>query len=231
MHFVSILLAILPIGLPLVLAQSVFPAPISLINTTYAGTGCPANSLTSAFNPTTLALQFSATRYNVTFGKNSTAVQNRKNCQIRAAILVPANYTISVVQNQVSGTAKLSENVTAQFLTNVYLSSKPEMVRIVSLNLCLFAEILRHKSSFVNMVNQLSTFRETLKGPADGPFAKKDELEFESAWTPCEGGVATFNIVTQIRLDLTNKTVSDGTGAIEADFAQSYGFSWYKCSK
>lgn len=132
MHLVSILLAMLSIGLPVTLAQRVFPAPISLVNTTHSGNGCPAGSVISAFNSSLLSLQFNATRYALSLGQGISAAQNRKSCQIRAEILVPTNYSLTIWQNRVFGAAQLSEGVTAEFLTTVYLSSGVQ-VRTVSI--------------------------------------------------------------------------------------------------
>lgn len=132
MHLGNILLATLSTSLPVALTQRVFAAPISLVNSTYRGTGCPANSVTSTFNSDLLSLQFNATRYAPSLGQGIGVAQNQKNCQIRAEILVPTNYSLTIWQNRVFGAAQLTEGVTAQFLTTVYLSSGVQ-VRAVSI--------------------------------------------------------------------------------------------------
>jgi hypothetical protein len=132
MLFVSILLAVLSIGLPVSLAQSVLPVPVLLRNTTYGGLGCPANSLISTIDSSLLSFQFNATRYDVSIGEDISVGKNRKNCQIRAEVLVPSNYSIAIWQGHVTGAAKLSEEVTAQFTTTVYLSGDLAAVSIFS---------------------------------------------------------------------------------------------------
>jgi hypothetical protein len=146
MLLVSILLAALSIGLPVALAQRVLPVPVLLLNTTYGGGGCPANSVISTIDSSLLSLQFNATRYDVNLGKDISVVQNRKNCQIRAEVLVPSNYSITIWQSHVTGAAKLSEEVTAQFTTTLYLSSDPA-VSIFSFNRHISAGTMPRKAT------------------------------------------------------------------------------------
>ncbi|PVH99785.1 hypothetical protein DM02DRAFT_466397, partial [Periconia macrospinosa] len=189
--------------LPVALAQGVFPAPISLVNTTYGGSGCPAGSVVPAFNSSLLSLQFNATRYAPSLGQGIGVAQNRKNCQIRAEILVPTNYSLTIWQNRVFGAAQLSEGVTAQFLTTVYLSSG---------------------------VQQTTSFRQILKGPVNAPFAKTEETAFETPWTPCGASVVVvFNFNTQVRLDLQNQATSNASGVIEPMLSQNYDLTWMTC--
>lgn len=96
------------------------PSPV-LLNTTYGGSGCPAGSLTTTLIPSPLSLHVNTTQYNTTIGKNISAVYNRRNCQIRAAIQAPENYTLSIWQGSFSGTAALSAKVLAQMLVQAYL--------------------------------------------------------------------------------------------------------------
>jgi hypothetical protein len=130
MHLLNILLATLSTNLPAAQAQRTFPAPISLHNITYGGSGCPADSVISVFDSSLLSLQLKTTRHNVRLGKDISVSQNRKNCQIRAEILVPANYSITIWQRHVSGTAQLSEGVSAQFLATVYLTGELGQVTV-----------------------------------------------------------------------------------------------------
>lgn len=142
MHLLIILLATLTISLPAALAQRIFPAPISLHNFTYGGSGCPADSAISSFDPSLPSLQFKATRHDVRLGKDISAGQNRKNCQIRAEILVPSNYSITISRRHVQGTAILEEGVSAQFPATVYLTGEGGMVTVSKVSIHIHRRIL-----------------------------------------------------------------------------------------
>lgn len=130
MHCVTILLATLSTLIPTTTAQHSFPAPISLVNTTHAGTGCPSGTILQTFDSSLLSLQFNLTRYNASIGAGIPVSENRKNCQIHAEIQFPANYSLTVARNRVYGVARLSEGVAAQFLSTVFLSGAADQVRI-----------------------------------------------------------------------------------------------------
>lgn len=160
MRLVIILLATLFINLPTAQAQRVLPAPISLLSITHGGTGCPPDSVFFDFNSSLPSLQFKTTRHDVRLGNDISAIQNRKNCQIHAEMDVPANYSITIWQRHVSGTAKLDEGVAAQFLATLYLSGQAN-VSIVSIScpmpagenvfqVSLFSKLIRNYSRRVH---------------------------------------------------------------------------------
>ncbi|KAK4451013.1 hypothetical protein QBC34DRAFT_459510 [Podospora aff. communis PSN243] len=154
------------------------PSSIHIPSIAFAGSGCPAGSLSASPSLTSTSIALTYTNMTALTRLNSTAAQARKNCQINIRVRHPPNWFFSVRRTTYRGHARIPVGVNGTARAGYYFSGGTAMAQ--------------------------STM--AIPGPFDGEFTKVDVFSEDNvAWSPC-GSEAMININAEVRLTPVNST-------------------------
>ncbi|KAK5659757.1 hypothetical protein OQA88_968 [Cercophora sp. LCS_1] len=171
------------------------PAEIHLAGVIYAGSGCPAGSMnwTIASDPAGITMNY--TTFTATTGKNIPATEYRKNCQLNVKLKYSSGWQWTVAETDYRGNASIPEGVVGTAKSTYYFSGAEDQMEY-SMN---------------------------IKGPYEGEFLKKDQIDMASSvWSRC-GSEALFNINTQVRFLPSNLTE---TATLSLKSLDKVAFRW-----
>ncbi|KAK4449657.1 hypothetical protein QBC34DRAFT_448719 [Podospora aff. communis PSN243] len=149
------------------------PAPneIKIASVVFAGSGCPAGSVSGNLLPDSNRLTLAYTSLTAETGGGVSAREARKNCQHNFKIQHPPGWQFSVSRTGFRGTAGIPRGLSGAARVTFYFSG--EMGRIVS--------------------------EMNIRGPYDGDYLKVHEFsDATTTWSPC-GAEALLNVNAEVR--------------------------------
>jgi hypothetical protein len=178
---------------------------ITLDIKTINGSGCPAGTADA-----TAVMSDDNTSFTVTYknfaaktGASTTAIDQRKNCQINVLVHVPAGFTYAVAEADYSGFAHLAAGATALEQANYYFTGTAATARVPH----------------------------TLSGPFDGEWQTQDAADV-LVYAPC-GVDRNLNINAELRASAgssdSNTTSFIEMDSSHASVTTVYQFSWKQC--
>jgi len=178
---------------------------ITLDIKTINGSGCPAGTADA-----TAVMSDDNTSFTVTYknfaaktGASTTAIDQRKNCQINVLVHVPPGFTYAVAEADYSGFAHLAAGATALEQANYYFTGTAATARVPH----------------------------TLSGPFDGEWHTRDAANV-LVYAPC-GIDRNLNINAELRASAGssdgNTTSFIEMDSSHASVATTYQFSWMQC--
>ena len=186
------------------------PPPVDLskvyINgVTYAGSGCPANSVAISKSDNWAEITLAFDQYVASIGPGIPITQNRKNCNLNINLHYPEGLQFAVYETDYTGFAQLESKVRATHQSDYW---------------------------FAGFANQKATLRSTWVGPFTNTYSFTDTLTHEATvFSPC-GASTTLNINTQLYLDNSQNHQGSGqitTETIDHKVTTTLGLEWTPC--
>jgi hypothetical protein len=183
------------------------PGKITLDIKTINGSGCPAGTADATATVANDNSSFTVTYNNFAAkaGADTTATDQRKNCQINVLVHVPQGFTYAVAEADYSGFAHLAAGASALEQANYYFTGTSATARVPH----------------------------SLAGPFDGQWQTKDVADVASlVYAPC-GVDRNLNINAELRA-YAGTSDGSSTSFIEMDTTHAsvttvYQFSWKQC--
>ncbi|KAJ3397785.1 hypothetical protein HDU92_002457 [Lobulomyces angularis] len=173
------------------------------VNTiSYAGSGCPAGTVSENLNSDATAFTLLFDSYVASKGPSVPITENRKNCQLNINLNIPQGWQYSVGTVDYRGFMQLDAGVTAQQQALYYFQGELVQQRITT----------------------------TFSDKNNGDYTIRDAFPLETTiWSSCTAK-ANVNINTQIRLSGPNDKQGLITiDSVDAKVTQIYGLQWKKC--
>ncbi|KAK1751249.1 hypothetical protein QBC47DRAFT_454635 [Echria macrotheca] len=163
----------------------------------FAGSGCPAGSLSGGFGSDPGKIVLNYTNFTAATGKGHSADDARKDCQLNVKLTYPKGWQFTVAKTTYRGYASLPAGAVGEAKSTYYFSGD---------------------------TNQMTSSM-AIKGPYEGDYSKTDENDLTgSVWSPC-GSEGMINIKAEVRLqprsgsDTASLSVTS-LGGIEFTWAQ-----------
>ncbi|KAJ3317058.1 hypothetical protein HDV06_002102 [Boothiomyces sp. JEL0866] len=187
------------------------PSQITIQSISYAGTGCPAGSVSSVLSTDATTFTMLMSQFVASSGPGTKITDSRKNCQINLNLHYPQGFSYSIASVQYRGYVQIPDGITATQQATYYISGQTQQI------------------SSSTVFNQ----------PSDKDYEANDQISIASmVWSPC-GAVLPGNINTQVRLSLTNPgnpkvTLANTPAQITVDSVdgtvkQIYALAWRTC--
>ncbi|KAK5655887.1 hypothetical protein OQA88_5426 [Cercophora sp. LCS_1] len=161
--------------------QDPAPSPpadeIQLASVVFAGSGCPAGSVSGNISPDPTKITLAYDYLTAQTGRNITAANSRKNCQLNIKLKHSAGWHFSVSKTSYRGHARIPAGTNGTARATYYFSGESGQ----------------------------ATSTVIIPGPYDGEFLKTDEFSLGTIWSPC-GNEGLLNINSEVRLTPTNST-------------------------
>jgi len=208
MLFTSFAIAVL-LGLAaaIPIAEPIPDAPsgheIEIQDVKYAGSGCPAGSVSKSLSDDLTVMTLLFDNYIVSTGPQVAITESRKNCQLNIKLKYPQGWQYSVFSADFRGFAAIAAHSKGQCKATYYFSGQTAQGE--------------------------STL--TINGPWTGDYLKHDEAGIESrVWSPC-GEQGMLNVNSQVRIIPFNTNAENlmTVDSTDVKFAQLLYFQWRKC--
>ncbi|KAK3317048.1 hypothetical protein B0H66DRAFT_562713 [Apodospora peruviana] len=178
---------------------------VSITGIAFAGSGCPAGSVSGMLSSdlTTITLLYAS--FVAQAGKDLSASNYRKNCQLNVKLKYPSGWQFSVFKADYRGYAQIPKGDTGTCKATYYFSGDSRQIA--------------------------STM--TIKGPYDDNYIKTDQFGVESTvWSPC-GLEGLLNINSEVRLSPSDSSKSAllTVDSTDLKFSQVHYLQWAKCTK
>ncbi len=201
-HALKLLAALLPLTFASA-ALADAPGYVRIRNISYAGSGCPAGTVSQNVAPDLLAFTLLFDSYIAQIGPGVALSESRKNCQLLIDLDFPSGWSYTVFTADYRGYASLQSGVSGQQISSYYFQGQSQTARLGT----------------------------NFSGPMTRDFQIRDTLGLNAfVWSPC-GAQRALNINSQIRLSSSNRTASGliTTDSIDGEFKHIYGMQWRRC--
>ncbi|RPA77320.1 hypothetical protein BJ508DRAFT_171852 [Ascobolus immersus RN42] len=205
MKFLAVATTLLTAASALVIERQASAPPadqVSIESVAWAGTGCPAGSVSEVLDPArqTLTLLFDA--FVATIGGGAPVLEQYKACTINIRLKVPQGWSYTVYKTDYRGYAALDAGVTAVQKAIYFFSGES---------------------------TQWSA-QTVFRGPLSKDYLMTDAIsDGKTEFSPC-GGKANLNINSSLRLTRTGSgTGFISTDSIVNKVIHQYGLQWQKC--
>ena len=186
-------------------AQADSPGNVRVRGLTYAGSGCPAGTVSTNISPDALAFTVMFDAYAAEVGPGVPYGQKRKNCQLGVDLDVPNGWTYSILTVDTRGYVSLEPGVRA----------------------------LQRSSYYFQGQGQTAGLNTVMIGPTDRNYQVRDLFPVNSVvWAPC-GASRALNLSTEVRVENTQNPYAHGLATIDSldgQFRLIYGVQWRRCS-
>jgi hypothetical protein len=178
------------------------PNEVHINSIAYAGSGCPAGSVSESVAPDAKAFTLLFDSYVAEAGPGVLLKEGRKNCQIAVDLRFPQGWSYSVIDVDYRGFVQLDPGTTGLQKTNYYFQGQS------------FGPSLQ------------SSFR----GPVAKDYHIRDSLGIDAVvWSPC-GMTRALNLNTQVRVTASGgRRALMTTDSIDGELTHVYGLRWRKC--
>jgi len=197
------LIATVTLGSSQVLAQ-MSPANVTIRSISYAGSGCPAGSVSQNLAPDFKAFTLLFDSFIASVGPAEPISQKRKNCQINVDFSFPQGWTYALVSFDYRGFVDVERDVIGLQQTSYYFQGAPQTAR----------------------------FKTSMPGPVSRDYQVRDALDLTATvWSPC-GESRSLNINSEVRLDNTRNRNGRGlitVDSVDGNIAHTYGIAWKRC--
>ena len=198
--------AVLGVGLGL-LASNLYAGPdrVTIKSLSYAGSGCPANSVAQNIASDGQALTLLFSDFIAEGGRGVPASESRKNCQLNIEMDFPHGWSLSVASIDYRGYASLDRGVRGTHQSKYYFRGEQSD----------------------------ATFAKTFRGSYDDDYHIKDDLALDAVvWSPC-GDTASLNINSQIRVNVPaaarGRSGLMTVDSVDAKVSHKLGLKWKRC--
>jgi hypothetical protein len=180
------------------------PTQVYIQRIDYAGTGCPAGSVSGNIALDAKAFTLLFDNFVADAGPHIPLTEARKNCQLNIQLHVPQGWSYAIATVDYRGYMLLDPSVTATQRSTYY-----------------YAGSLQQASA-----------QSTWAGPQDQDYVVRDTLGLASlVWSPC-GAQRNLNINAEVRVN--NRITPGSSGMLTVDsidgkVEQIYGFLWRRC--
>ncbi len=182
-------------------AQS--PEYVRIRSISYAGSGCPAGTVSQNVAQDLKAFTLLFDSYIAEVGPGVQLNQSRKNCQIAVDLHFPQGWSYSILDVDYRGYASLEAGVTGTQQSAYYFQGSAAT----------------------------ATLRSNFRGPTQQDYQIRDSLGLAAVvWSPC-GATRALNINTQVRLTSSNRFARGlmTTDSIDGELTHVYGVRWRRC--
>jgi hypothetical protein len=180
------------------------PANVSIRSISYAGSGCPAGSVSQNLAPDFKAFTLLFDSFIASVGPAEPISQKRKNCQINVDFSFPQGWTYALVSFDYRGYVDIERDILGLQQTSYYFQGAPQTAR----------------------------FKTSMPGPVNRDYQVRDVLDLTATvWSPC-GESRSLNINSEVRLDNTRNRNGRGlitVDSIDGNIAHTYGIAWKRC--
>lgn len=180
------------------------PDNVEIDSIVWAGSGCPAGSVSSNVSDDNQAFTLLFDEYIAEIGPFVSKREKRKNCTINIDLSYPQGWSFSIFKVDYRGFASLDRGVKGTQKSTYYFQGSS------------------------NSISMQSNFY----GPTDEDYVASDSLGLSAlVWSPC-GENRSLNINSQVRLD--NRRNVNGSGimtldSIDGNIKQIYHIKWKRC--
>ncbi|MCB0405599.1 MAG: DUF4360 domain-containing protein [Bdellovibrionales bacterium] len=178
------------------------PSTVSIKSIAYAGTGCPAGTVSESLAPDAKAFTLLFDSYVVEAGPGVPLRESRKNCQLAVDLRFPQGWSFTIVDVDYRGYASIDRGATGTQKTNYYFQGQ-------------------------RVGPSLQT---TMRGPFDDDYHIRDKLGVDAVvYSPC-GLSRALNLNTQIRVQARGSSQALMTiDSIDGELTHVYGLKWRRC--
>lgn len=176
---------------------------VKIAGISYAGSGCPAGSVSQSMAPDAQAFTLLFDSYVAEAGPGVSLANGRKNCQIAVDLRFPSGWSYTIFDVDYRGYVQLDRGATGTQKTTYYFQGG----------------------------SQQASLQSNFSGPADKDYHIRDSLGLDAVvWSPC-GMTRAVNMNTQVRVTGSGGRRALMTiDSIDGQLTHRYGIQWRRCS-
>ncbi|KAJ3269048.1 hypothetical protein HDV01_001917 [Terramyces sp. JEL0728] len=187
------------------------PSQITIKSISYAGTGCPAGSVSSVLSTDATTFTMIMSSFVASSGPGTKITDSRKNCQINLNLHYPSGFAYSIASVTYRGYVQIPDGITATQSALYYISGQTQQI----------------------------SSQTVFSAASDQDYTANDQIPIASmVWSPC-GAVLPGNINTQVKLGLStppkagitlaNTPAQITVDSIDGSVQQIYSLVWKTC--
>ncbi len=183
-------------------ANAQAPSHVRIRSISYAGSGCPAGTVSQNVAPDLKAFTLLFDSYIAEVGPGIPLNQSRKNCQVAVDLDFPQGWSYSLMTVDYRGYAALDAGVRGEQSAAYYFQGQSATARLGT----------------------------TFSGPTARDYQIRDTLGITAlVWSPC-GLSRALNMNTQVRLSApAGRRGMLTTDSIDGQITHVYGIQWQRC--
>lgn len=176
---------------------------VKIAGISYAGSGCPAGSVSESMAPDAKAFTLLFDSYVAEAGPGVSLASGRRNCQIAVDLRFPAGWSYTIFDVDYRGYVQLDRGATGTQKTTYYFQGG----------------------------SQQASLQSNFSGPADKDYHIRDSLGLDAlVWSPC-GASRAVNMNTQVRVAASGGRRAMMTiDSIDGQLTHRYGIQWRRCN-
>ncbi|MSP19296.1 MAG: DUF4360 domain-containing protein [Bdellovibrionales bacterium] len=178
------------------------PSTVRINGISYAGSGCPAGSVSQNLSEDAKAFTLLFDSYVAETGPGMPLSLARKNCQVAVDLRFPQGWSYSLFTVDYRGYARLESGTSGQQVSSYYFQGQ----------------------------SKTGNLRTTYYGPAERDYQIRDTLGLDAlVWSPC-GANRALNMNTQVRVTAPSQRRALMTiDSIDGELKHIYGMKWRRC--
>jgi hypothetical protein len=179
------------------------PTKVKIAGISYAGSGCPAGSVSEMLSPDREAFTLLFDSYIAEAGPGISLANGRKNCQVAVDLRFPQGWSYTIFDVDYRGFAQLDPGTVGTQKTTYYFQGSSQSVSLQS----------------------------NYTGPKNADYHIRDSLGLDAVvWSPC-GATRAVNMNTQVRVTASGSRRALMTiDSIDGQLKHRYGIRWRRCS-
>ncbi len=176
---------------------------VKIAGISYAGSGCPAGSVSESMAPDAKAFTLLFDSYVAEAGPGVSLASGRRNCQIAVDLRFPSGWSYTIFDVDYRGYIQLDPGATGTQKTTYYFQGGSSQASLQS----------------------------NFSGPADKDYHIRDSLGLDAVvWSPC-GATRAVNMNTQVRVTGGGSRRALMTiDSIDGQLSHKYGIQWRRCN-
>lgn len=178
------------------------PNQVHIQNIVYAGSGCPAGSVSELLAPDAKAFSLLFDSYVAEAGPGIPLSKGRANCQIAVDLRFPQGWSFTIFEVDYRGYAQLDRGATGTQKTSYYFQGSPATASLAS----------------------------NYYGPYNNDYHIRDTLGLSATvWSPC-GMTRALNMNTQVRVTApAGRRAFMTVDSIDGQLTHIYKLQWRQC--
>ncbi len=179
------------------------PSQVKIAGISYAGSGCPAGSVSQSVAPDAKAFTLLFDSYIAEAGPGVSLASGRKNCQIAVDLRFPSGWSYTIFDVDYRGYLQLDRGATGTQKSTYYFQGGASQASLQS----------------------------NFSGPADRDYHIRDSLGLNAVvWSPC-GMTRAVNINSQVRVTASgNRRALMTIDSVDGQLTHRYGIQWRRCN-
>jgi len=186
----------------LAIAESPNPSQVHIQSLSYAGSGCPAGTVSENLSADAKAFTLLFDTYIAEAGPGIRLSEGRKNCQINVDLRVPGGWSYSIIDVDYRGYANIERGGTGTQKTYYYFQGQATGPSLSTL----------------------------IQGPFDNDYQVRDSLGLAAmVWSPC-GASRSLNLNTQVRVSAARgRSAMMTLDSVDGQLTHIYRLAWRRC--